>query len=80
MRVNTALNNISSSNAFTNSRYLGSDLYAWRIDAYSDINAGKSYYNVYAELSLYESSTQLYPPQITNTVWESFISWQAKYY
>lgn len=74
---NASLVSISNSGAFANKRYLGSDLYAWRISAYSDINASKGYYNQNGDVKEYESSTQIFPPQITPIVWESFINWSV---
>lgn len=72
---NASLSSISNSDAFSNKRYLGADLYAWRISAYSDINASKGYFNQNYDSKSYESSTQLFPPEITGVVWESFINW-----
>lgn len=73
---NTALNTIITESAMSNPRFKGTDLYAWRIAAYSDINGAKGYYNQYGDPA--ESTVQIFPPNITQMIWESFVSWSAQ--
>lgn len=59
-----------------NSRYLGSDLYTWNIQAFPEINASKGYYNQYGESDLYKLTTQVFPAEITPSVWSAFLLWE----
>ncbi len=68
-----ALNSTTSS--INNTRYTGTDMYAWRISAYPDLNAGVDYYNVYGDPS-YKISTQIFPADISQQAWMTFINWQ----
>lgn len=59
-----------------NTRYLGSDLYTWNIQAFPEINASKGYYNQYGESDLYKLTTQVFPAEITPSIWASFLLWE----
>ena len=72
---NAALSTITTESAMSNPRFKGTDLYAWRIDAYSDINGSKGYYNQYGDPA--ESTVQIFPPNITPMIWESFVTWNT---
>lgn len=58
--------------------YLGSSLYAWRIKAMSDIEAAPSYYSLDGPSNL-PPSIQLFPMDISDGVWNDFISWAEKF-
>lgn len=72
---NAALSAITAESAMSNTRFKGTDLYAWRISAYSDINGSKGYYNQYGDKP--ESMPQIFPPNITPMIWESFVTWST---
>ena len=70
----TGLINLASTSNKSQS-YLGSSLYAWRISAMSDFAAVPSTYSLLQNPTPTSYSIQLFPMNISDEVWKSFISW-----
>lgn len=59
------------------SRYLGASLYAWRISAWSDLQGAISYYSLYRTPSALKTTSALFPMQITQDAWTSYLNWYS---
>jgi hypothetical protein len=61
----------------SNPMYIGTALYAWRVDAFNDIACGVHYYSQYGDSSLYTICTQQFPAEISPNVWQYFNGWAS---
>lgn len=65
----------SASTSNQSQTYLGSSLYAWRISAMSDLGGAKSVPSLLGIPGPSSYSVQLFPMDISDDVWTTFITW-----
>ena len=73
--ITNALNAISQNTPAKDPRYLGTTMYAWRIDAFNDIACAVHYYSQDFESDLYKQCNQTFPAKISDTAWSAFADW-----
>lgn len=73
--MTSALNAISQNTPAKDPRYLGTTMYAWRIDAFNDIACAAHYYSQDFESDLYKQCNQTFPAKISDNAWSTFAIW-----
>ncbi|RTL10761.1 MAG: hypothetical protein EKK54_09950 [Neisseriaceae bacterium] len=73
--MTNALSAITKYTPANDPRYLGTTMYAWRIDAFNDIACAVHYYSQDFESDLYKQCNQTFPAKISDTAWSTFANW-----